>query len=376
MDGAAGCGEPCLPPVTRPARVPRGAVGPPGCSVFGVRCSVSGVRLPLRRRLRQDGAPVRQPRGGEPHRRHQQPARQRHDPALPRTPVAGADVLPEPPRQCAVRLVVEPAPGHPRQMLSQHRAARLAGPRAWSTAPPGHGTFSASTVRSSVTTSSRRPGMPPISARSPGGSPVPQAVRMPPSRARYPFRAGSPGGMPCSLRSPATAFASRSRSRTSRSRLRSRRLPSSSATVGIRTGDIASLSPPSRDGGARTILRAPVRSVFAFLLRRTTSYAQRTGTDRGRWLCGSRGRIPVEKPSLAPAVLPVDAGSGNRTVTGTGAGDHDHRRRRNGRARAHPEHPPDRRDGTATNDTDGLRGAARLPGTAGRSGPSWRPRGG
>ena len=109
-----------------------------------------------------------------------------------------------------------------------------------------------------------------ISARSPGGSPVPQAVRMPPGRARYPFRAGSPGTVPCSLRSPATAPARRSRSRTGRSRLGGRRLPSSSATVGIRTGDIASRSPPSRARSARTIPRAPVRSVLPFPLRRTT----------------------------------------------------------------------------------------------------------
>ncbi len=120
-----------------------------------------------------------------------------------------------------------------------------------------------------------------------------------PSRARYPFRAGSPGGMPCSLRSPATAFASRRRSRTSRSRLGGRRLPSSSATVGIRTGDIASRSPPSQDGGARTILRAPVRSVFAFLLRRTTSRLAGSQTTTPR-SSPSRRRASRKPPYPAP----------------------------------------------------------------------------
>ncbi len=147
------------------------------------------------------------------------------------------------------------------------------------------------------------------------------------------------------------------------------------------------------------------------------SYAQRTGTDQGRWLCRSRGRIPVEKPSprarrppgrcrcrdrrrqawrrrsgawprrtgrtgtvldrirgsvrqrdrtVLPSAsrVPMDAGSGNRTVTGTGAGDHDHRRRGNGRAREDAGHPPDGRDDSATSDTDGLRRVARLPGRA------------
>ncbi len=53
---------------------------------------------------------------------------------------------------------------------------------------------------------------------------------------------------------------------------------------------------------------------------RPASYAQRTGTDRGRWLCGSRGRIPVEKPSPAPAVLPVGAGSGAAAARPGGGG--------------------------------------------------------
>ena len=152
--------------------------------------------------------------------------------------------------------------------------------------------------------------------------------------------------------------------------------------------------------------------------RTTVSYAQRISTDQGRWPCRSRGRIPVEKPSPAfrrrPAgrrrsgawprrtgrtgtaldrirgsvvergrpvlpsasCVPMDAGSGNRAVTGTGAGDHDHRSRWNGRARAHPDIHINGRDGTATNDTDGLRRVARLPGKGMRSGSSWRPRGG
>ncbi len=349
---------------------------------------------------------MRQPGGGEPHRRHQQPARQRHDPAPARTPVAGADVLHGPARQRAVRLVVEPAPGHPRQVFPQHRAAGLAGPRAWSTAPPGHGTgpgpampasclrfrrsrqdspapsssasfgpmplsrpgtaawracagtaagaapggvsaapsrpvpgasalsapaasvtaacappsspgpsrasraaasradlsaaaLSASTAFSPATPGSRRSRMPPISARSPGGSPVPQAVRMPPGRARYPLRAGSPGGIPRGRRSPATAPASRSRSRTGRPRPGGRRLPSSSATVGTRTGDIASRSPPSQAGGARTVPRAPVRSVFAFFLLRTTSRLAgwRTTTSSSS---PSRRRASRKPPYPAP----------------------------------------------------------------------------
>ena len=56
-----------------------------------------------------------------------------------------------------------------------------------------------------------------------------------------------------------------------RSRLGGSRFASSSATVGTGAGGIASRSPPSRAGGARTILRAPVRSVFAFLFLRTAS---------------------------------------------------------------------------------------------------------
>ena len=133
----------------------------------------------------------------------------------------------------------------------------------------------------------------------------------------------------------------------------------------------------------------------------SASYAQRTGTDRGRWLCGSRGRIPVEKPSPAPAALPVDAGSGTtaarpggggagpapqdgsdrngpgshsrirawsvtgpssrqmppayRWMPGPGTGSSRARERETmtaagagtGRARAHTGHPPDGRDGTA-----------------------------
>ncbi len=80
----------------------------------------------------------------------------------------------------------------------------------------------------------------------------------PPGRARNPAFAGSPGGTP------------RGRSRTGRSRRLSSRLPSSSATVGTRTGDIASRSPPSRALSARTVPRAPVRPVLPFPLRRTT----------------------------------------------------------------------------------------------------------
>ncbi len=53
---------------------------------------------------------------------------------------------------------------------------------------------------------------------------------------------------------------------------------------------------------------------------RPSSYAQRTGTEQGRWLCGSRGRIPVEKPSPAPAALPVDAGSGTAAARPGGGG--------------------------------------------------------
>ena len=57
----------------------------------------------------------------------------------------------------------------------------------------------------------------------------------------------------------------------------------------------------------------------------------------------------------------MDAGSGNRTVAGMGAGYHDRRSRWNRRGQAHPEHSPDGRDDTATNDADGFRRAARLP---------------
>ncbi len=174
MDGAAGCGEPCPAPVTRPARVPRGPRR---------AARVSGVRLPLRRRLRQDGAPVRQPGRGEPHRRPRQPARQRHDPAPARTPVAGAHVLHGPPRQRAVRLVVEPAPGHPRQVLWRHRAAGLAyAPVAvHRAARPRHRPRPGGTGRSSP---SRRAG-PPRGPR--GGGPPPRDPRP---------RAGAPAGSP------------------------------------------------------------------------------------------------------------------------------------------------------------------------------------
>ncbi len=84
----------------------------------------------------------------------------------------------------------------------------------------------------------------------------------------------------------------------------------------------------------------------------------RTGTSLDR----IRGSVMERDRPVLPSGsrVPMDAGSGNRTVTGTGAGDHDRRRRRNGRARAHPEHPPDGRDGSAASDTDGLRRVARL----------------
>ena len=93
------------------------------------------------------------------------------------------------------------------------------------------------------------------------------------------------------------------------------------------------------------------------------SYARRISTDRGMGPLKGRGRIPVGKPSPAPAASSVDAGagSGNRTVAGMGAGYHDRRSRRNRRGQAHPEHSPDGRDDTATNDADGFRRAARLP---------------
>ncbi len=80
----------------------------------------------------------------------------------------------------------------------------------------------------------------------------------PPGRSRNPAFAGSPGGTP------------RGRSLTGRPRLGGSRLPSSSATVGTRTGDIASRSPPSRARSARTVPRAPARSVLPFPPRRTT----------------------------------------------------------------------------------------------------------
>ncbi len=88
---------------------------------------------------------------------------------------------------------------------------------------------------------------------------------------------------------------------------------------------------------------------------------RRTGRT-GSILDRIRGSVVErDRPVLPPASrVPMDAGSGNRTVTGTGAGDHDHRRRRNGRAREDAGHPPDGRDGTATSDTDGPRGVARL----------------
>ncbi len=318
---------------------PRAPSGPPGCSV-------SGVRLPLRRRLRQDGAPVRQPGRGEPHRRPRQPARQRHDPAPARTPVAGADVLHGPPRQRAVRLVVEPAPGHPRQVFPQHRAAGLAGPRRGpprrpATAPaPARRDWPARAGCAGPGRTVPRPAAAHRSGRSPpsgpapprgGRAPVPWARLQaasppphrrprgrhappappppgpawapppcppppPPSRRRPapggPGRHGSPPGAPAAAprrrrsRSPgpgpepglrripgrhaARPQESRGRSRTGRSRRLSSRLPSSSATVGTRTGDIASRSPPSRARSARTVPRAPVRPVLPFPPRRTT----------------------------------------------------------------------------------------------------------
>ncbi len=84
----------------------------------------------------------------------------------------------------------------------------------------------------------------------------------------------------------------------------------------------------------------------------------RTGNalDRIRGSVMERDRPAL--PSEASRVPLMDAGSGNRTVTGTG--DHDHRRHGNRRKQAHPEHPPDGRDDTATRDADGLRRAARL----------------
>ncbi len=84
----------------------------------------------------------------------------------------------------------------------------------------------------------------------------------------------------------------------------------------------------------------------------------RTGTALDRIRGSVRQRDRPVLPSASR--VPMDAGSGNRTVTGTGAGDHDHRRRGNRRAREDAGHPPDGRDGSATNDTDGLRRAARL----------------
>ncbi len=60
-------------------------------------------------------------------RRHQRLPGQRHDPALPRPPVAGDGAAPGPLRQRAPRLVPQPAPGHLHEVLSQHRAAGLAG---------------------------------------------------------------------------------------------------------------------------------------------------------------------------------------------------------------------------------------------------------
>ena len=100
-------GEPCLVTVTRLARVPR----KPRRAARVFRCFV-----PLLSGPRQDGAFRHQPGGRVAPQRHQQLARQRHDAPLPRTPVAGADVVPEPFRQSAVRLVPQPAPRHLHKM--------------------------------------------------------------------------------------------------------------------------------------------------------------------------------------------------------------------------------------------------------------------
>ncbi len=78
--------------------------------------------------------------------------------------------------------------------------------------------------------------------------------------------------------------------------------------------------------------------------------------DRIRGSVRQRGRPVLPSASR----VPMDAGSGNRTVTRIGAGDHDRRRRWNGREQEDAGHPPDGRDDSATNDTDGLRRVARL----------------
>ena len=86
-----------------------------------------------------------------------------------------------------------------------------------------------------------------------------QAVSSPLRRARNPFLVGSPGDIPCSLCSPATEFASRCLSFTKRSRRCRSRFAFSSSTVGIRTGDIASRSPPSQARSARRKARRAPR---------------------------------------------------------------------------------------------------------------------
>ncbi len=58
----------------------------------------------------------------------------------PRSPAcATAQVAPEPRGEGAVRLVPQPAPGHPHRMPSQHRAARLAEPLVVTAAPAREG---------------------------------------------------------------------------------------------------------------------------------------------------------------------------------------------------------------------------------------------
>ncbi len=101
----------------------------------GVRVSVV---LP-RPGCRQDGALRRQPGGGEPQRRARQLTRQRHDPPPARTSVAGAQVAPEPRGERTLRLVAQPAPGHPHRMPAQHRAAGPAEPLAVPAAPARKG---------------------------------------------------------------------------------------------------------------------------------------------------------------------------------------------------------------------------------------------
>lgn len=111
---------------------------------------------------------------------HQQLARQRHDPPLPRTPVAGADKPPTPFRQRAVRLIAQPTPVPPslagsrrfwqsRQNSSVSRSRESFGPirRSLTSAAA----FSAPTVFNSSQTSSSRSRMPRISARSPAAVP-------------------------------------------------------------------------------------------------------------------------------------------------------------------------------------------------------------